>query len=57
MQDKNTHEGIDKYIKLQSIVAHSPDPLKIIISTGTKTLQDQLYKRDLPLIAKVLGSS
>ena len=28
---------------------------KIIISTGTKTLQDQLYKRDLPLIAKVLG--
>lgn len=30
MQDKNTHEGIDKYIKLQSIVAHSPDPLKII---------------------------
>ena len=30
MQDKNTHEGIDKYIKLQSTVAHSPDPLNII---------------------------
>ena len=28
---------------------------KTIISTGTKTLQDQLYNRDLPLLANVLG--
>jgi ATP-dependent DNA helicase DinG len=28
---------------------------KTIISTGTKTLQDQLYHRDLPLVGKVLG--
>ena len=28
---------------------------KTIISTGTKALQDQLYHRDLPLIAKVVG--
>jgi ATP-dependent DNA helicase DinG len=28
---------------------------KIIISTGTKTLQDQLYHRDLPLISKAIG--
>ena len=28
---------------------------KTIISTGTKTLQDQLYNRDLPLLASVLG--
>jgi ATP-dependent DNA helicase DinG len=28
---------------------------KTIISTGTKSLQDQLYHRDLPLIGKVVG--
>ena len=28
---------------------------KIIISTGTKTLQDQLVKKDLPLIAEILN--
>lgn len=28
---------------------------KTIISTGTKALQDQLYHRDLPLIAKAIG--
>lgn len=28
---------------------------KAIISTGTKTLQDQLYHRDLPLITKAVG--
>jgi ATP-dependent DNA helicase DinG len=27
----------------------------VIISTGTRTLQDQLYRRDLPLLAKALG--
>ncbi len=29
--------------------------LRVIISTGTKTLQDQLYHRDLPVGAEVLG--
>lgn len=28
---------------------------KVIISTGTKTLQDQLYHRDLPVVRKALG--
>jgi ATP-dependent DNA helicase DinG len=28
---------------------------RIIISTGTRTLQDQLYHRDLPMIGKALG--
>lgn len=28
---------------------------KVIISTGTKNLQDQLYHRDLPLISKAIG--
>jgi ATP-dependent DNA helicase DinG len=28
---------------------------KAIISTGTKALQDQLYHRDLPLVAKAVG--
>ena len=28
---------------------------RIIVSTGTKTLQDQLYFRDLPLVIKALG--
>jgi ATP-dependent DNA helicase DinG len=27
----------------------------VIVSTGTRTLQDQLYHRDLPLIARALG--
>lgn len=30
---------------------------RAIISTGTKTLQDQLYFRDLPMVKKALGSS
>jgi ATP-dependent DNA helicase DinG len=30
---------------------------RVIISTGTKTLQDQLYFRDLPLVQKSLESS
>ena len=29
--------------------------LKVVISTGTKTLQDQLYRRDLPAICGALG--
>jgi ATP-dependent DNA helicase DinG len=29
--------------------------LSVIISTGTRTLQDQLYRRDVPLLAKALG--
>ena len=29
---------------------------KVIISTGTKALQDQLYHRDLPLVAETLGT-
>ncbi|HVC01612.1 MAG TPA: ATP-dependent DNA helicase [Steroidobacteraceae bacterium] len=29
---------------------------RVIISTGTRTLQDQLYRRDLPLLAQALGS-
>ena len=29
--------------------------LRVIISTGTKTLQDQLYHRDLPVVGEVLG--
>lgn len=28
---------------------------RVIVSTGTKTLQDQLYHRDLPAIARALG--
>jgi ATP-dependent DNA helicase DinG len=28
---------------------------KVIISTGTKTLQDQLYRRDLPTVRSALG--
>src|SRR5277367_6020172 len=27
-----------------------------IISTGTRTLQDQLFRRDVPLLAKAIGS-
>jgi ATP-dependent DNA helicase DinG len=30
---------------------------RTIISTGTKTLQDQLYFRDLPMVRKALGST
>src|SRR5476651_322288 len=29
---------------------------KIIVSTGTKTLQDQLFHRDLPRVRGVLGA-
>ncbi|MDE2306099.1 MAG: ATP-dependent DNA helicase [Gammaproteobacteria bacterium] len=29
---------------------------RVIVSTGTRTLQDQLYRRDLPLLARALGS-
>lgn len=28
---------------------------RVLISTGTRTLQDQLYSKDLPLIARALG--
>src|SRR5919202_3674183 len=28
---------------------------KVIVSTGTKTLQDQLFQRDLPLVRAALG--
>jgi ATP-dependent DNA helicase DinG len=28
---------------------------KVIVSTGTKTLQDQLFRRDLPAVRKALG--
>lgn len=28
---------------------------RVIISTGTRTLQDQLYAKDLPLVARALG--
>ena len=30
---------------------------KVIVSTGTKTLQDQLFQRDLPLVREALGVS
>ena len=30
---------------------------RVIISTGTKTLQDQLFFRDLPMVMKTLGAS
>ncbi len=30
--------------------------LKVIISTGTKNLQDQLYHRDLPMVRRSLAS-
>ncbi|MFX9093392.1 DEAD/DEAH box helicase, partial [Acinetobacter baumannii] len=29
--------------------------LRVIVSTGTKTLQDQLYFRDLPRVREALG--
>lgn len=29
--------------------------LRVVISTGTKTLQDQLFHRDLPMIGKAVG--
>ena len=29
--------------------------LRVLISTGTRTLQDQLYMRDIPLLAGALG--
>jgi len=30
---------------------------KVIVSTGTKTLQDQLFGRDLPMVREALGTS
>jgi ATP-dependent DNA helicase DinG len=30
---------------------------RVLISTGTRTLQDQLFSRDLPLLAGALGCS
>ncbi len=30
---------------------------KIVISTGTKSLQDQLFHKDIPLLAKILGQT
>src|SRR5258708_35143457 len=30
---------------------------RVIVSTGTKTLQDQLYHRDLPRVRQALGAS
>ena len=30
---------------------------KVIVSTGTKTLQDQLFQRDLPLVRDALGAA
>ena len=29
---------------------------KVIVSTGTKNLQDQLFSRDIPTVRKVLGA-
>jgi ATP-dependent DNA helicase DinG len=29
---------------------------KVVVSTGTKTLQDQLFDRDLPAVREALGS-
>ncbi len=29
---------------------------KVIVSTGTKTLQDQLYRRDLPTVCKAINA-
>mgnify|MGYP000281857007 FL=1 len=29
---------------------------RVIVSTGTKTLQDQLFFRDIPLVREALGS-
>ena len=28
----------------------------VIISTGTRTLQDQLFRRDVPMLARALGA-
>src|SRR5258706_10235211 len=30
---------------------------RVIVSTGTKTLQDQLFHRDLPRVRQVLGAA
>ena len=29
----------------------------VIISTGTRTLQDQLFRRDVPMLARALGAA
>jgi ATP-dependent DNA helicase DinG len=46
--------GIGK--TLAYLVPALQDGRKVIISTGTKNLQDQLYFRDLPLVCKALDS-
>jgi len=47
--------GIGKTLSYLVPVLSSKE--RAIISTGTKTLQDQLYFRDLPLVKKALGST
>ena len=47
--------GIGKTLSYLVPVLKGSD--RTIISTGTKTLQDQLYFRDLPLVKKALGST
>lgn len=39
---------------LAPVLTHSG---KVVISTGTRTLQDQLFHRDIPLVRKALASS
>ena len=47
--------GIGKTLSYLVPVLKSSE--RTIISTGTKTLQDQLYFRDLPMVKKALGST
>ena len=47
--------GIGKTLSYLVPVLESRE--RTIISTGTKTLQDQLYFRDLPIVKKALGST
>jgi len=47
--------GIGKTLSYLVPVLKSTE--RTIISTGTKTLQDQLYFRDLPMVKKALGST
>lgn len=47
--------GIGKTLSYLVPVLRGRD--RTIISTGTKTLQDQLYFRDLPMVKKALGST
>ncbi|WP_057832211.1 ATP-dependent DNA helicase [Colwellia sp. TT2012] len=39
------------------LALNSKNPKKIVVSTGTKNLQEQLFHKDIPLIKKVLGSN